>query len=66
MLEAAGVEIIMRSGLDGDVCGLAFRSVPVRREFEEILHTVAADRGLAVRTVSNAAFGQILSEFRQI
>ncbi len=62
LLQAAGVEIIMRSGVDGDVCGLAFCSNSARSEFEGMLHTVAADCGLAVRTLSNAAFGQILPE----
>jgi hypothetical protein len=62
LLRAAGVEIIMRSGVDGNVCGLAFRSSPIRAEFEGMLRAAAAHGGLAVRTVSNAAFGQILSE----
>ena len=62
LLQAAGVEIIMRSGVDGDVCGLAFRSSSARSEFEGLLHTAAAGCGLAVRTLSNAAFGKILSK----
>ncbi len=62
LLQTAGVEIIMRSGVDGDVCGLAFCSSSARSEFEGMLHAAAADCGLAVRTLSNAAFGQILSE----
>jgi hypothetical protein len=62
LLQAAGVDIIMRSGVDGDVCGLAFRSSSIRSEFEGMLDAAAAECGLVVRTVSNAAFGQILSE----
>ena len=62
LLQAAGVEIIMRSGVDGDVCGLAFCSNSARSEFEGMLHTAAADCGLAVRTLSNAPLGQILLE----
>ncbi len=61
-LQAAGIEMIMRSGVDGDVCGVAFRSRPTRNDFEAMLNTAAAECGLVVRTVSNAAFGQILSE----
>lgn len=61
-LQAAGVEMIMRSGVDGDVCAIAFRSSSIRSEFEGMLDTAAAEFGLVVRTVSNAAFGQILSE----
>ena len=61
-LQPAGVEMIMRSGVDGDVCGMAFRSSSMRSEFEGMLDVAAAEFGLLVRTVSNAAFGQILSE----
>lgn len=61
-LQAAGVDMIMRSGVDGDVCGLAFRSRSTRSDFERVLNTAADECGLVVRTVSNSAFGQILSE----
>ena len=61
-LQAAGVEMIMRSGVDGDVCGVAFRSRSTRSQFDRVLETAAAEFGLGIRTVSNAAFGQILSE----
>jgi hypothetical protein len=54
--------MIMRSGVDGDVCGMAFRSSPTRSEFEGMLGAAAAEFGLVVRTVPNPAFGQILSE----
>lgn len=60
----AGVEMIMRSGVDGDVCGVAFRSSSMRSDFEGMLDTAAAEFGVVVHTVSNTAFGQILSESR--
>lgn len=61
--EAEGaVEAVMRSGVDGDVCGLVFANGAVRRAFEELLEAAAAEHGLVVRTVSYADFGQLLSE----
>jgi hypothetical protein len=62
LLQAAGVEIIIRSGVDGDVCGLAFLASSTRSEFEGMLDMAAAECGLIVHTVSNKAFGEILSE----
>lgn len=59
-LQPAGVEMILRSGVDGDVCGIAFRSSSMRTEFEGKLAMAAAEFGLVVRTVASAAFGQIL------
>jgi hypothetical protein len=61
---AAGgaVEAVMRSGVDGDVCGLVFGNAEVRREFEGLLEAAAAENGLVVRTVSYADFGQLLAE----
>jgi hypothetical protein len=61
-LKGAGVKMIMRSGVDGDVCGLAFRSGLVRSQFEGALVSAAAEFGLVLRSVSNTAFGQISSE----
>lgn len=61
--EAGGaVDAVMRSGVDGDVCGLVFANVEVRRAFEALLEAAAAEHGLMVRTVSYADFGQLLSE----
>jgi hypothetical protein len=61
---AAGgaVEAVMRSGVDGDVCGLVFANAEVRRAFEGLLEAAAAEDGLVVRTVSYTDFGQLLSE----
>jgi len=61
-LRAAGVEIVMRSGVDGDVCGLAFGSREIRNDFESVLEAAAAEFGLVVIAVSCADFGQILSD----
>lgn len=52
----------MRSGVDGDVCGIVFANAEVRRAFEGLLEAAAAEHGLMVRTVSYADFGQLLSE----
>lgn len=61
--EAEGaVEAVMRSGVDGDVCGLVFANAEVRRAFEGLLEAAAVEYGLMVRTVSYADFGQLLSE----
>jgi hypothetical protein len=56
------VEAVMRSGVDGDVCGLVFANAEVRRAFEGLLEAAAEEDGLVVRTVSCADFGQLLSE----
>lgn len=61
-LEGAGVEMMLRSGVDGDVCGVAFRSRALRDEFEGQLENSAAECGLAVRRVSSVAFGDLLAE----
>jgi hypothetical protein len=61
-LQPAGVEMIMRSGVDGDVCGMVFLSRSIRTEFEGMLGAAAAEFGLVVRTVSYAAFGDLVSE----
>jgi hypothetical protein len=61
--EAEGaVEAVMRSGVDGDVCGLVFANGKVRRAFERLLEAAAAELGLVVRTVSYTDFGQLLSD----
>jgi len=56
------VEVVMRSGVDGDVCGFVFANAEVRRVFEGLLEVAAAEDGLVVRTVSCADFAQLLSE----
>jgi hypothetical protein len=56
-LSAAGVEIVMRSGVDGDACGVAFQSHTIRRAFVGMLETAASGDGFVVRSVSYAAFG---------
>ncbi len=61
-LQTSGVEMILRSGVDGDVCGIAFRSRAIRDDFETLLCTAARGLGLAVLPVSQSAFGQMLSE----
>ena len=61
-LGRAGVGMILRSGVDGDVCGVAFRSRALRDEFEGRLGVSAADCGLVVRRVSSVAFGDLLAE----
>jgi hypothetical protein len=61
--EAKGMmEAVMRSGVDGDICGLVFANAEVRRTFEALLQGAAAEHGLVLRTVSFAEFGQLLSE----
>jgi hypothetical protein len=55
------VEAVMRSGVDGDVCGFVFANAEVRRAFEGLLEA-ATENGLVVRTVSYADFRELLSE----
>lgn len=61
-LTASGVDMILRAGVDGEVCGLAFRSTSVRRQFETMFDMAAAEYGFSVSRVSYRAFGEILSK----
>jgi len=55
-------DVVMRSGVDGDVCGLAFANGEVRRAFEVLLEAAAAENGIGVRTMSYREFQQSLSD----
>jgi hypothetical protein len=56
------VDVVLRSGVDGDVCGIAFATGAIRQTFGELLHAAAGSYGVSLRMVPSADFGQLLSE----
>ena len=60
-LREAGVESILRPGVDGSVAGLLCTSLVVRGEVEESIRRAAADFGMACRILSEDAFAESLA-----
>ena len=61
VLADAGIDAIVRPGVDGDVCGIVCSSVETREAVEACLSRAASEAGMACRLLDEDAFAQAVA-----